>query len=366
MKQSESFGLKALLPFIRMFKGQWKAISLGLLLSMITVAASIGLLGLSGWFLSATAIAGLTALGIKNFNFYTPAAGVRFLAILRTVGRYGERIVTHDATLALLASIRIWLWQRLQPLSFQSLSRFKRGDILSRLLTDIEMLDQLYLRVLTPLISFVCLVIIGGLCLAYWIPEFAFYLTLGLLLLGGILPWFGFRLSKNSAVAELNAKKHYRSSVLEYCSHQIELTLFNQLPKHHEHLQEIENQLYSAQLRLIKNQALIQALLFMLHGGLVIMALYITAHASISGEINPPIVAMIVLVIMGVFELLMPVAISSQYLSSCSLAAGRITQLTQNKNVTEFGEHQHPAKTGKLDIEQLSLNYDQGCDFFWI
>ena len=132
MKPMPKIKLSELLPFIKMFKSRWQAMALGMLLGMITIAASITLLGLSGWFLSATAVAGLTALGIKNFNFYTPAAGVRFLAVLRTVGRYGERIVTHDATLKLLANIRIWLWQKLQPLSFAQQSQFKRGDILSR------------------------------------------------------------------------------------------------------------------------------------------------------------------------------------------------------------------------------------------
>ena len=358
MKPMPKIKLSELLPFIKMFKSRWQAMALGMLLGMITIAASITLLGLSGWFLSATAVAGLTALGIKNFNFYTPAAGVRFLAVLRTVGRYGERIVTHDATLKLLANIRIWLWQKLQPLSFAQQSQFKRGDILSRLLTDIDVLDQLYLRLLAPLLSFVVLVIVGGLALSVWLPDYAMYLVLALLLLGGLLPWFGFKLSQQPAIAELVAKKDYRNSVLEYGSHQIELKLFGLLNNQRQKLEAFEGQIYTAQRKLISNQAFVQALLFMLHSSVVISSLYVAANASLTGTISPAVVAMLTVAIMGIFELLMPVAMSSQYLSACALAASRVNQLTQDSDVEQFGEHGQKAQLGKLEIENLSIRYD--------
>ena len=350
--------LKALIPFIKMFKSQWRTMALGMLLGIITIAASIALLGLSGWFLSATAIAGLTALGIKNFNFYTPAAGVRFLAVLRTAGRYGERIVTHDATLALLANIRIWLWQKLQPLPFEQQSKLKRGDILSRLLTDIDVLDQLYLRLLTPLLSFIILVILGGFVLSFWLPTYALYLVIGLLLVGGLLPWFGFYFSKQAAVSELSLKKDYRNAILEYGSHQMELRLFGLLSQQKMRMQALEVKMYSVQRKLSQNQAFIQALLFMIHTGVVISALLVAANASFDSEIAPPIVAMVVLAVMGLFELLTPVAMSSQYLSACSLAAARINQLTDNAQPQKFGQHQQLAKSGELLIENLTLSYD--------
>ncbi|MBM7070836.1 thiol reductant ABC exporter subunit CydC [Shewanella sp. 202IG2-18] len=359
MKNALKFELKALIPFIRMFKSQWQAIALGMLLGMVTIAASIGLLGLSGWFLSATAIAGLTAIGIKSFNFYTPAAGVRFLAVLRTAGRYGERIVTHDATLKLLSNIRIWLWQKLQPLSYSKLARLKRGDILSRLLTDIDILDQLYLRLITPIISFIVLVIAGGLALSIWLPEFAGYLVSSLLVLGLLLPCIGFLLSKRAAIIELLSKKQYRSGLLEYCSQNVELTIFAEREKRQQRLHEIEQSIYQTQRLLVRNQALIQALLFLLHGGVVTFALYFAATSSLTGEIAPPIVAMIVLAVMGTFELLMPIAMSSQYLSACAFAAERVTQLTDNTDNEIFGQYKQLAHSGKLTIEKLRINFDE-------
>lgn len=94
--------MKALFPFIKLFKRQWFMMLLGLILAITTLAAGIGLLSLSGWFLSAAGVAGLTAATAQAFNFFTPAGGVRFLSIARTASRYGERLATHEATFRLL------------------------------------------------------------------------------------------------------------------------------------------------------------------------------------------------------------------------------------------------------------------------
>lgn len=77
----------------------------------------MGLLSLSGWFLSAAAVAGMTVATTHAFNYMTPAGGVRFFSIVRTAGRWGERVVSHDATFRVLTRLRVWFWQKLSPLS---------------------------------------------------------------------------------------------------------------------------------------------------------------------------------------------------------------------------------------------------------
>ena len=82
-----------------LFAGTWRRMLLGACLAAITVLAGMGLLGLSGWFIAATAIAGLHAASALAFDVFAPSAGIRLLALGRTAARYGERLVTHDATL---------------------------------------------------------------------------------------------------------------------------------------------------------------------------------------------------------------------------------------------------------------------------
>lgn len=87
-----------LLPFLRLYRQHWLSLTIGLLLALVTLAAGMGLLSLSGWFLSAAAVAGMTVATTHAFNYMTPAGGVRFFSIVRTAGRWGERVVSHDAT----------------------------------------------------------------------------------------------------------------------------------------------------------------------------------------------------------------------------------------------------------------------------
>ncbi|MGY3611477.1 ABC transporter ATP-binding protein, partial [Bradyrhizobium sp. Lot11] len=94
-------------PILRLFLAERRrALLVGAVLSAATVTAGIALLGLSGWFITATALAGLSAAAAVTFDVFAPAAGIRLLAIVRTAARYGERLATHDATLGVLAALR--------------------------------------------------------------------------------------------------------------------------------------------------------------------------------------------------------------------------------------------------------------------
>lgn len=104
-----------LLPFLRLYRQHWLSLSIGLLLALVTLVAGMGLLSLSGWFLSAAAVAGLAVATRDTFNYMTPAGGVRFFSIVRTASRWGERVVSHDATFRVLTRLRVWFWQKLSP-----------------------------------------------------------------------------------------------------------------------------------------------------------------------------------------------------------------------------------------------------------
>ncbi|MGB0895616.1 MAG: thiol reductant ABC exporter subunit CydC [Parashewanella sp.] len=360
------YQLIQLQPFVRLFKSQLFLITLGVLLNLATLFAGIALLGVSGWFLTATAIAGLTALGIKSFNFYTPAASVRFLAMLRTAGRYGERLVTHQATLKILTQIRIWLWQKLQPLSVSQLSRFKRGEVLNRLLTDIDILDQLYLRVMTPIISYFLLSLFLIIGVSFWQVELAINLGLVLCGLGISLPTFGYFFAKSPAVNVLNAKRVYRLSVLELLDCQMEFTLFGCFEQFKSSLAEFETQLYTTQLSLVKRNALLQSLLILSHGLLLIVTLYWLGRgylgnhgADMAVTFSGAEMALVVFVVIAFMEVIMPLLTSSQQLSACVMAAGRINEITQQQPAVCYGSDKQSALTGQLSITNLHFGYDE-------
>ena len=187
--------------FLKLFKPHSVWLVSGTLLSLLTTLASITLLTLSGWFISSSAIAGLLVLdgNALTFNFMLPAAQIRALAITRTLGRYGERVVTHEATFRVLASIRGWFFQQLIPLVPGRLSLMRSGDLLSRMTADIDALDALYLRLLAPM-TVALLGIIGvTVFLACYTPIIS--LTTGLILIVASIwvPWLFNRLGQEGA-----------------------------------------------------------------------------------------------------------------------------------------------------------------------
>jgi ATP-binding cassette subfamily C protein CydC len=121
----------------------------GIAASATTILAGIALLGLAGWFIAATALAGLAGAGL-SFIFFAPSAGIRLLALARTGSRYAERLVTHGASLRFLAVLRVDLFRGLAALKAPSLARWRGAEMLQRLTSDVDALDNLYLRLILP------------------------------------------------------------------------------------------------------------------------------------------------------------------------------------------------------------------------
>ena len=142
--------MRELRPYLKLFWQHSGMLSLGLLLTLCTLLAGLGLLSLSGWFLTACAVAGLSVAGKDGFNYMTPAGAVRFFSIVRTASRWGDRVVSHDATFRVLTSLRIQFWKKIAPLSLHQLRAWRQGELLNRLVADIDALDNLYLRLVTP------------------------------------------------------------------------------------------------------------------------------------------------------------------------------------------------------------------------
>ncbi len=160
----------------------WLALSVALL----PAAAGILLLGVAGWFITAAAIAGVTGAFL---NIFAPSALIRALAILRTAGRYGERVLTHGVTFRFLTRLRTWVFQGVAD--GEATGALRSGRLLSRLTGDIAALDAIYLRLVVPTV--LILSISAGLVAVWWaiaLPVLltgAAFLTIWFLLAGRAL-----------------------------------------------------------------------------------------------------------------------------------------------------------------------------------
>jgi ABC-type transport system involved in cytochrome bd biosynthesis fused ATPase/permease subunit len=130
-----------LLSFLR---GSWGWVMLSVLLGALTVGSNVGLMGTSAFLISAAALHpefGALQLAI---------VGVRFFGIARGVFRYTERLASHDVTFRLLARLRVWFYQALEPLAPARLMQYRSGDLLGRIVSDVAVLENFYVRVVSP------------------------------------------------------------------------------------------------------------------------------------------------------------------------------------------------------------------------
>lgn len=118
-------------------KQHWRMSLLALFLALSTVFAGVGLLSVAGWFLTGAFLAGSTL----TFNLFAPSALVRGLSMWRIASRYAERVTGHIVTLDLQAEIRTQSFACLAAFKPAQLAQYRDGDLLSRLINDIERLD---------------------------------------------------------------------------------------------------------------------------------------------------------------------------------------------------------------------------------
>lgn len=355
--------MRTLLPFIKLFKHQWVMMLIGLFLSVITLIAGIGLLSLSGWFLSASAVAGLTLVTAQAFNYFTPAGGVRFLSILRTASRYGERLATHEATFKLLTRLRVWAWRKVLPLSARNMQRLRQGELLNRLVADIDTLDHLYLRLITPMIA--ALLMIAGLYLfVAWIDaQLALILSASLLSIWLILPWIFYFLGRQPGIKQLESKRLLRIHILEFVQGLAEISLFGAHQRFREKLTQAEANLLDSQRAMANVTAFSQAALILCHGIVVVLILYVAASGIGEHQSPGPMLAMIAFMVLACIEMLMPIAGAFQHLSSCVNAGKRVNELVEQVPDIVFNKQNKTAiKQGELQLKEIVFSYKHGSE----
>ncbi|MCI4677335.1 thiol reductant ABC exporter subunit CydC [Rhodoblastus acidophilus] len=162
--------MTSLWRLVGLFRPHAGWIALSILISLASLLANIGLLATSGWFIAAMAGAGLAGAAI---NYFTPAAVIRTFAILRTGGRYADRLISHEATLRLIARLRVEIFARLERIAPAALGDLRSGDVLASLRGDVDRLEQVFLRLFAPLIVALLAASILVAALAFWSAALA-------------------------------------------------------------------------------------------------------------------------------------------------------------------------------------------------
>lgn len=340
---------------LRLYRPHLGWLALGTLLALATLLANIGLLTLSGWFIAAMAAAGLSGTAI---NYFTPAAIIRGLAMVRTAGRYGERVVTHEATFRLIAQLRTWLYERIEPLAPAGLAELRSGDLLGRLQKDIDRLDAVYLRILMPIIIAVLAVLLTVTFINLYSGALALAL-LGLLLAGGLaLPLWIWRRSRIQGPRQVELTGRLRTEAIDLVQGLAELQAYGADQRWVAQWRAAAHELIETQDRLRRPQSLAGPALGLLAHIAVLVTLLIAIPLLRSDGIAPPQLAMLALFALACFEAITPLPQAFGILAETAEAARRVFSIADRQPPAREPATPAPVpERGDLRFEHVALRY---------
>ncbi|MFM8877288.1 MAG: thiol reductant ABC exporter subunit CydC, partial [Anaerolineae bacterium] len=353
---SEIVNQKSILPRLLTFlRGNWHRVALSVLLSSITILASVALMGTSAWLISTAAIAVSVAdLGVST-------VGTRFFGITRAIFRYLERLVSHDVTFRLLAKLRVWFYEKLEPLAPARLMNFRSGDLLARVIGDVETLENFYVRVVSPPLTAIVVGTFTAIFLASFFPLLApvyltFYLSLGL-----FLPILAQTTSRRSAEQTISLRADLQTKLVDGIQGMADLIAYGRADERLTQIAANANEYGNAQRRMARVTGIHSALGTLLTNLGMWTILLLTIPQIINGEIAGPMLASLTLLTLASFEAVLPLPLAAQMWNSAREAARRLFEVVDVKpEISEqvlVTSNQLPVTNDQLQITNLSFTY---------
>ncbi|SMX43609.1 amino acid ABC transporter ATP-binding/permease protein [Actibacterium lipolyticum] len=301
-----------------------RAFARGFALAVTVLAMGVALLGLSGWFIVASAAAGMAGMGIL-FNVFAPSAMVRFLALGRTAARYGERVLTHDATLRAVSDLRVSLLRGLLTKPHRALERLRANSELNRITADTEALDGVLLRLVIPAAAGG--VTIMAVAVTLWIlvhPSVALIIGGGYLVLPTAIFFIGQRIAKSPARLSEAALQAGRSRMIDLVSGRDDLSVFGQLLPVADQTIDAFNRGSMARERLESIERRTGLALDMVTAIVTTGCLVVGVDLVQAGEINPATAAIGVFASLALAEAVAPVRRALSEIGRMTQAARRV------------------------------------------
>ncbi len=333
---------------------RWQ-VTLAILLGVGTMVSNIGLLTIAAYLIAASALKVLLSqLALPMFLVQVFGASRAFL-------RYAERLVSHNVTFKLLADLRTWLYGRLEPLSPASLLGYRSGDLLARIVKDVEELENVYLRAFSPLIvamltSFLTL----SLLYVFFDPSLAF-VVLGFLALTGIgVPLLVNVLARKLGRQQLKLRAELNAQVVDGIQGVQDLLALGQAAEQQERVSDLSHKLGKVQRRMASITGL-QDALGDLTMNLAMWSVLILAIPLVNeGRIGGVYLAFLALLVLGSFEAVRPLGGAFQFLGRSLGAGERLFEIADMKpRVLDPGKSLSAPAEHTLEFNRVGFRYGE-------
>ncbi|MEU5554531.1 thiol reductant ABC exporter subunit CydD [Streptomyces globisporus] len=328
-------------------------LALALLLGSLAVGSAVGLMAVSGWLISRA------SEEPPVMYLMMAVTATRAFGIGRAVFRYAERLVSHDAVLKLLASLRVAVYQGLERIAPAGLRTTRRGDLLSRLVADVDALQDYWLRWLLPASTAVVVGTAAAGFTGWLLPEAGVILAIGLLLAGVGVPLVSGACARRTERQLAPARATLATRVTDLLGGTAELTVAGALPARQEQLRAADTLLTRIASRAAAATALGGGLSALVCGLTVVAAAAVGVPAVNDGRLSGVALAVVVLTPLAAFEAVAGLPLAVQYRQRVARSAERVFEVLDapvpvQEPVTPAEE---PGSPFPLEARGLSARY---------
>ncbi|MER7403188.1 thiol reductant ABC exporter subunit CydD [Streptomyces sp. NPDC000070] len=328
-------------------------LGLALLLGSLALGSAVGLMATSGWLISRA------SQQPPVLYLMVAVTATRAFGIGRAVFRYAERLVSHDAVLRMLADTRVAVFRRLERLAPAGLRRTRRGDLLSRLVADVDALQDYWLRWLLPAGAAVVVSAASVGFTAWLLPEAGAVLAAGLLAAGAGVPLVTGAVARRAEHRLAPARGVLATRVADLLTGTAELTVAGALPARTAQAREADGALTRIASRAATATALGDGLTALISGLTVTAAALVGAQAVAAGRLDGVTMAVVVLTPLAAFEAVLGLPLAVQYRQRVRRSAERVYEVLDAPEPVREPEHprQAPASPFPVAVKGLSARH---------
>jgi thiol reductant ABC exporter CydC subunit len=306
---------------LRLARPEGARLALATLLGAGTIATSVGLLATSAWMISRAAQhPGVQALALA-------VVGVRFFGLTRGLLRYSERLVGHDAAFRVLADLRVTVWDKLERLAPAGLPAFRSGDLLARLVADVDVLQDLLLRVIPP---YAIAVLVGGSAAAlvgFLLPGAGLLLAALLVVAATFVPALTRSLAHRTQARTATARGELSASVVDLLHGAPDLVAYGAAPAQLARTSAADAELTSLARAAARTSGVGSGLTSLLGGLAVWGALLLGLPAVHDGRLRGVLLAVVVLTPLAAFEAVAGLPVAAEALERVRRSAARVFEV---------------------------------------
>jgi ATP-binding cassette, subfamily C, bacterial CydC len=321
-------------------------------LGTLTVVFGVGLMATAGYLISRA------AERPPVLSLSVAIVAVRFFGLSRPIARYGDRLWSHDVALRALGRIRARFYERIEPLAPAGLQAFRRGDLMSRMLGDVDALQGLYLRGVGPTLVAVA---VGAVCVGAAVafqPAAGLVLAIGLLLGGIAVPLLTGRLGSTSGRRQAAARGELTAEIVDALRAAPELVVYGATDQAIDRIRAADRELDGLARRDAYAGGLGEGLSILVAGLTVTGVLAVAVHAHDQGTLDRVLVAMLALLAVASFEAVAGLPSTARELAG-TLASGRrvLDLIDREPAVCDPAEPLEPPATPSVAFEGVAARY---------